>query len=151
MIKQVESRKLYIAIADIKDGKISYAKLNNFVVKLGEHGDIRMYNENNKNIERDVPLEHDFACFIETFEKTDLKPGMIVETRSHDTFFVLDDCIVNNYDCRDLSEYDEKFINKYNPNYDIISVYKRNCNANLEEILELHCVDKVANVNKTEQ
>jgi hypothetical protein len=146
MIKLVESCKLNIAISKIKDGEITFAKLNGFVVKLGQNDNVRMYYENN-DAGRSVPLENDFACFIETFEKNDLKPGMIVETRCGDVFIVIDNFLANKNDFIDFENYHDSLAHKLDSDYDIHKIYMRESEYGLHDLLDLGGVKILTTIN----
>jgi hypothetical protein len=124
MVKQVESKSMIDAIAAVKDDEITFAKLNNFIIKKNSSGEVRIYH--GKPAPVSFPVDHDFACFIETFEKSDLKTGMIVRTRDGYKYIVIDNRLMHDTENLDLRYYKDDLTHSdiNNKKMDIIKIYK---------------------------
>lgn len=149
MVKSVGTKTLFDAIEAIKKGEITSAIFNKFQVRKSEGGEIRI-SQTSSNY-TSFPVDAEFVCYLETFEKQDLKPGMLVQTKNKDVYLVLDEeCIICEDEFVELDGYDDKLFHKRNPNYDIIAVYKRkaNCSADLRDIMNLSLVDKIADIKR---
>lgn len=75
------------------------------------------------------------------FTKSDLKIGMVVETRENDLYFCIDDnLILSEYGWSDFTEWNENLTYNLNNDYewDIIRVYKPNIDkiGSLKDILK---------------
>lgn len=149
MIKNIGTKPLFEAIEAIKKGEISFAKLNNFVVRKDNDSVIRMHYESKTSTE--VPLEQEFACFLETFEKSDLKTGMIVRIRGDYKYLVLDNRLLNDTENYDLKWYNDDLTHSdiANKKMDIVKVYDVNKDSveGLDDYFDASNLKTIASIN----